>query len=1183
MTTDLKWWGTWIGLLAVQAVVLAGLGAAAELRVRAPQARRALWQGVLIAVALVWVAEIAGVPARMRFLISQKAAEARVERGERSDDLARVAEPQTVPMRPSVDEVIVDETSGFAFGGEENPGEASHLSRSRPVPEPSPVKWPGWIWLGGTMVLLLRFGVGLGCLAFLRRRMKQADEGTEERVARLQRSLGLRRVALLIWPGLRGPVAFGIWRPTVALPVDFESRYTPAQGEAMLAHELAHLAARDPFWLALADGIVALAWWHPGVWWARRRLRVAGETAADEASALVPSGPSALAESLVIFGRELAAPGVTRALGVAGNGFRSDLSRRVTALLGHSGTWKRLSAGWRWLPRIAALGMGAGMAMIPARAGFSGSVLAVLTQPTPKQETHHEAGAVAGNNPGTNAVVPAKAADHADPSVTVPNRVVESSTNFQLPVVSVMTNLSYTSMGHQVIRKKLDRIRLSVVQFEGVPLKDVLKELSNESRKLDAEGVGINFMINSRPDSISPSSGPVAPPFDIGSTTIKINPPLRNIKLSDVLDAVCQVADQPIIYSVEDYAVVFVPRPQADSVLITRTFRVNPNLFFQGVQGFSAISESLRAETNSNGMPAVLASDDSLALHQMLTNYFASAGVKLSPEKTVFFNEHNGVILVRVREDEVKLIRDALANLLNGSDPLWQAKANLERETAVAKPESGAGTNLVTRLFHTQPSNFARRLMARSPLKSGVRPNIGAQGLIFTHPTNNFSPVRSHEMVRNYFTSFGVKLDPPKNIFFNDRSGLIMAHATEEDINVIRNAIEMIISPDFGQAARDSGPFDNENELLHVAGNASPTASRSVAPIASNATPIVTLVVRFTELPEQGPGDIGLDWLFGRFSTNNPAPRTGPVAELLETTNLTHSENYRVDALRTEGEAATLTEAQFRVLIDTLEQREGTDVLTAPTIKTFSGRKARIEIRDARTIVSGVKITSASPTNHNQAEAMYFTEKVGVGPMLDVTPVAEGRAWRLTALAGYIEFLGYDKPKKGEDPVYYAANGKALTAQKPLPHFRAREARASALLGAGETMALRGPSIAETNKVKGGIFRREKISVSHKRLYIFVTVQPETPAVGGAKEDSMVMVAVGQSPPFFKIGSKAVTIEEVRASMEAEVARNSHVKVQIQPDRDAPVGEVLKIIEAAKGAKVEGSPALLVMPGTDVP
>ena len=54
---------------------------------------------------------------------------------------------------------------------------------------------------------------------------------------------------------------------------------------------------------------------------------------------------------------------------------------------------------------------------------------------------------------------------------------------------------------------------------------------------------------------------PAPPPeqVDMGAIVIKIDPPLTNIRLADVLDAIVKVADRPIKYSIEDYAIVFSP------------------------------------------------------------------------------------------------------------------------------------------------------------------------------------------------------------------------------------------------------------------------------------------------------------------------------------------------------------------------------------------------------------------------------------------------------------------------------------------------------------------------------------------------------------------------------------------------------------------------------------------------
>jgi hypothetical protein len=375
MTPDLAWWGRLAAFLAAQTALIVGAATLVNHGFRATQARRVVWQAALIAVACVWLGETAGLGEKVRRLGPREAA-----------GIVQAAVQFSTVRTPAA-----------AAGPAEAPLPV-HREQSA-----APVTWPGVIWLLGSLLLLLRCAANRVWLAWQRRRMAPADAETQKAVARLGMALGLSGVETRTWARLRGPMAFGWWRPTVVVPADFSLRFTTEQREAMVAHELAHLAGRDPLWLGLADAICALAWWNPMAWWAALQLRGANESAADEASALAPSGPTALAESLLRFGRELAESGPARGLGVAGNGFRSGLGRRVHALLTSPVRWRELPALWRWAPRILALGFVLALTALPVLSGPSGSVFGWLVQ---------SAGAQAGvQTPGRSRLVLAQPAE----------------------------------------------------------------------------------------------------------------------------------------------------------------------------------------------------------------------------------------------------------------------------------------------------------------------------------------------------------------------------------------------------------------------------------------------------------------------------------------------------------------------------------------------------------------------------------------------------------------------------------------------------------------------------------------------------------------------------------------------------------------------------------------------------
>jgi len=159
------------------------------------------------------------------------------------------------------------------------------------------------------------------------------------------------------------------------------------------------------------------------------------------------------------------------------------------------------------------------------------------------------------------------------------------------------TNVVHTSKGRQAIYSKLDRIRLDSVSYDGLPLGEVIKALGAEAQRRDPDKEGINIMVNPNIDPAAPAAGAIDPAtglpaaagpgegVDLSQTTIKIVPPLNRITLRQALDAISKVADRPIKYSVEDYAIVFSPRTPETPPLHTRTYKVDPNTFMQGMQG----------------------------------------------------------------------------------------------------------------------------------------------------------------------------------------------------------------------------------------------------------------------------------------------------------------------------------------------------------------------------------------------------------------------------------------------------------------------------------------------------------------------------------------------------------------------------------------------------------------------
>ena len=76
---------------------------------------------------------------------------------------------------------------------------------------------------------------------------------------------------------------------------------------------------------------------------------------------------------------------------------------------------------------------------------------------------------------------------------------------------------------------------------------------------------------------------------DLENVVIDIDPPLRDLPLVYVLDAIAKKADSPIQFAVLDYAVVIMPKSPGQTDRFFRSFRANGDIFQQGLQGVQGV------------------------------------------------------------------------------------------------------------------------------------------------------------------------------------------------------------------------------------------------------------------------------------------------------------------------------------------------------------------------------------------------------------------------------------------------------------------------------------------------------------------------------------------------------------------------------------------------------------------
>jgi general secretion pathway protein D len=400
-------------------------------------------------------------------------------------------------------------------------------------------------------------------------------------------------------------------------------------------------------------------------------------------------------------------------------------------------------------------------------------------------------------------------------------------------------------------------------------------------------------------------------------------------------------------------------------------------------------------------------------------------------------------------------------------------------------------------------------------------------------------------LVREFFTTAGVTLDPPKNVYFNDRLGMLMVRATMEDLDIIEQAIQVL--------------------------NMSP--------------PQLTIEAKFAEVNQNDAKALGFDWWVGNTlmsggaigaqggtapSFGGPNPITGENPSSSPANPLGvfpgPSGTVGVDAIApsaTDGKFTTglrnsapsvatitgiLTDPQFRVVIKALEQREGVDVMAAPKVTTLSARQAQIKLVEVRTIVTGLDLSQTSggggvttggiTTGGGAVGSVVqpITEPMELGPILDVVPYvsADGYTIQMTIIPTVKTFVGYDLETAQIFSAQIQSVGgvgaaNPIVQATPLPIFRLRQVVTSAIVWDGQTVVLGGLIAEDIQKIKdkvpvigdlplvGRLFRSESFNSKKKNLVIFVTPTIIDPAGNRVHSEEEMPFAQNAIPPQARI------------------------------------------------------------------
>ncbi|HIL24135.1 MAG TPA: hypothetical protein EYG19_01870 [Verrucomicrobia bacterium] len=301
----------------------------------------------------------------------------------------------------------------------------------------------------------------------------------------------------------------------------------------------------------------------------------------------------------------------------------------------------------------------------------------------------------------------------------------------------------------------------------------------------------------------------------------------------------------------------------------------------------------------------------------------------------------------------------------------------------------------------------------------------------------------------------------------------------------------------------------------------------------------LVIEAKFAEIEFNEGESLGFDWYLGNFTMQNGKYITGagpqptfigkptasnpsgffPYPGTLQGNTFVPSQ-YSIQPSANEGRLTSgfkgygnalwsftglMTDPQFRVVLNAIDQQDGAELLSAPRILAISGRQANISVQDNRSIVTGVQPTFTPGAGGGfgggggggGGTVTPIVTQQQMGPSLTVLPYvnADGYTIEMSIAPSITEFLGYEE-STFEASVF--AGNNVVTTTVPLPRIRTRDINVQCVVWDQTVLAL-GGLIAETvqttkDKVPflgdlpflGRLWRGEGRSSKKKNMVIYV-------------------------------------------------------------------------------------------------
>ena len=156
------------------------------------------------------------------------------------------------------------------------------------------------LWLCGVLLFLIHLISSFFYTQQLRYKHNwQLSVLWEERMNTIAQQLRVQHSVTLLASNLTEvPLVIGHLKPMILLPIGAINNLSVAEVEAILAHELAHIARNDYFFNILQACLDVLFFYHPIAWWISTNIRIERENCCDDLAMTVCNNTLAYAKAL---------------------------------------------------------------------------------------------------------------------------------------------------------------------------------------------------------------------------------------------------------------------------------------------------------------------------------------------------------------------------------------------------------------------------------------------------------------------------------------------------------------------------------------------------------------------------------------------------------------------------------------------------------------------------------------------------------------------------------------------------------------------------------------------------------------------------------------------------------------------------------------------------------------------